>query len=177
MSAYAYYLLAVSLLVMWLMMTGLLLLHEYGHAIAMRKLGLRDDKIVLGVFRIFSVKLFGVQHDFCLLPLIGYCISQDYAKADSNRRAWVALAGPVISAAGGLVFLGLNAIHPAWALSLLAQGSFILALMNSIPLPPFDGWTVAEHFLIKRGVRLSTLQRKQILAIGVGAIVMITLMM
>ena len=175
MNAHAYFLFALALAVMWLMFTGLLLIHEYGHAIAMRKLGLREGKIVLGVIPLFRKRFFGVEHEFALLPVFAYCVSDDYAKADSNRRAWVALAGPAISLASGLVFLVLNWIYPTWSLALLAQGSFILALMNILPLPPLDGWTVAEHFLIKRGVVLTKLQRNQILAVGIGLIVAITL--
>ncbi|MBG6083093.1 site-2 protease family protein [Rubrivivax gelatinosus] len=167
--------LAFSIAATWAVIIGLLALHEWGHLFAMRKLGLRADKVVLGVGKLFAIKHKDIVYEFGLLPVLAYCVSKDFERTDTNRRAWVALAGPAATAITGLMFLGLWAATGYWLARACAQGSLILFLTNIIPLPPLDGWTVAEHFLHKRGIKLSQRERKALFVIGAVTIVAVAL--
>jgi Zn-dependent protease len=70
-----------------------------------------------------------------------------------------------------------NATEPSWATLIAARGSFLLAAINLIPLPPFDGFTVVEAFLARRGLRIDEGQRRQLFSIGIGAMVVLTLVL
>ncbi len=158
----------------WFILTFLLVIHEYGHAWTMRRLGMRVDKIVIGTGPLlFSTK----QEEIRLLPFIGMAVSDDYAKASLRDRAIAAAAGPVASILLGLFLLLAYWIVPSWATLIAAKGSLLLAAINLIPLPPFDGFTVVEAFLAKRGLRTDEGQRRQLFTIGIGTMVVLTLVL
>lgn len=158
----------------WFILTFLLVIHEYGHAWTMRRLGMRVDKIVIGTGPLlFSTK----QEEIRLLPFVGMAVSDDYAKASLRDRAIAAAAGPVASILLGLFLLLAYWIVPSWATLIAAKGSLLLAAINLIPLPPFDGFTVVEAFLAKRGLRIDEGQRRQLLTIGIGTMVVLTLVL
>lgn len=158
----------------WFILTFLLVIHEYGHAWTMRRLGMRVDKIVIGTGPLlFSTK----QEEIRLLPFIGMAVSDDYAKASLRDRAIAAAAGPVASILLGLFLLLAYWIVPSWATLIAAKGSLLLAAINLIPLPPFDGFTVVEAFLAKRGLRIDEGQRRQLFTIGIGTMVVLTLVL
>ena len=69
--------------------TFLLVIHEYGHAWVMRRLGMRVDKVVIGAGPLLFAT---AQEEIRLLPFIGMAISDDYAKASVRDRAIVAAA-------------------------------------------------------------------------------------
>ena len=173
--AFIAFALFISIAATWGVIIGLLALHEWGHFYVMRKLGLRVDKVVLGVGKMFSFSRKGIVYEFGLIPVLAYCVSKDFEKTDSNRRAWVALAGPAATMVTGLVFLGIWLTTDFWLARACAQGSLVLFLTNVIPLPPLDGWTVAEHFLEKRGIKLSQRERKTLFVIGAVTIVAVAL--
>lgn len=163
----------VACIATWAVIIGLLALHEYGHIYAMRRLGMRIDKVVLGMFKVGSLRWRGLTFEFGLAPVLAYCVSKDFEASDTNRRAWVALAGPAMTAVTGLAFYIAWACTGHWLMRACAQGSVILFLTNIIPLPPLDGWTVAEHFLAKRGVALDTKAKRRLLAAGALTIIAI----
>lgn len=173
--AFIAFALLISIAATWAVIIGLLALHEWGHIYAMRKMGMRVDKVVLGVGKMFSFERKKVVFEFGLVPVLAYCVSKDFEKTDTNRRAWVALAGPAATAVTGFMFLGVWAMTGHWLAWACAQGSLVLFLTNVIPLPPLDGWTVAEHFLKKRGVELSVKERKTLFVIGAVTIVAMAL--
>jgi membrane-associated protease RseP (regulator of RpoE activity) len=158
----------------WFILTFLLVIHEYGHAWAMRRLRMRVDKIVIGAGPLLFAT---AQEEIRLFPFIGMAISEDYAKASLRDRAIAAAAGPVTSILLGVVLLLAYWIAPAWATLIAAKGSLLLAAINLIPLPPFDGFTVVEAFLAKRGVRIDDGQRRQLFTIGIGTMVVLTLVL
>lgn len=159
----------------WAFIMALLVLHELGHIYAMRKLGLKVDKVVMGVQKMFTVKVAGVPVEFGLLPAVAYCVSEDFKRTDSNRRAWVALAGPVATVVTGVVFYALFLLTQHWTMQIAVQGSVILFLTNIIPLPPLDGWTVVEHFLIRRGIVIEEAERKKLFMIGIATILLVAM--
>lgn len=157
----------------WAFIMALLVLHELGHIYAMRRLGLKVDKVVMGVLKMFTVRVAGVPVEFGLVPAVAYCVSNDYKKSDSNRRAWVALAGPAATVVTGVAFYALFLVTGHWSMQVATQGSVILFITNVIPLPPLDGWTVAEHFLARRGVVLDERERKRLFVIGIVTIMLV----
>lgn len=159
----------------WALITALLLLHEYGHIIAMRRMHMKVDKVVMGMGRLFSIKADGMTFDIGAIPVVAYCVSKDYESSDTNRRAWIALAGPAATFLTGVGFLLAYMATEFWLLKFAAQGSLILFATNILPLPPLDGWVVAEHFMAKRGVHISRKQRHQLLAVGIVTTVLVAL--
>lgn len=107
----------------WVIVVALifgLLVHEYGHVLAMNRLGMGPAKIYI-------------------IPFLG-----GLAKAQRNPRSeWdgvlVALAGPAFGLLAAAPFFGLWQItgQPAWL-----TGAFAIALINLVnlaPAPPLDG--------------------------------------
>lgn len=74
----------------WFPLAFLLVIHEYGHAWVMRRLGMRADKIVIGM-----------------------AVNDDYAKAPPRDRAIAAAAGPVASVMLSLFLLLAHWIVPS----------------------------------------------------------------
>ena len=167
--------LAFGLSVAWALINALLLLHEYGHIIAMRRMDIKVDKVVMGMVKLFSVKMNGLTFEMGLVPIVAYCVSKDYERTDTNRRAWIALAGPAATLLTGALFLVAYLTTGHWLLNFAVQGSFILFVTNIIPLPPLDGWIVAEHFMAKRGVLLSAKQRQHLFVVGMATMVLVAL--
>lgn len=163
--------------VIWLMLIFLLLIHEAGHLIAMQKLGIKPDKLVIGGVKLFAFRKSGLVHEIGLIPLWAYVVSSGYEKAPSGQRALIAAGGPLISAVTGLLFFGIYMLYPNWQTLVAAQGSILLAATNIIPLPPLDGWTIVEHFLIRKGIFIDDRGRKVLLGIGIGTICLITLVL
>lgn len=164
-----------GLFVAWALIMSLLLLHEYGHIIAMRKLDIKVDKVVMGMVKLFSLRVNGMTFEVGLIPVVAYCVSKDYERCDTNRRAWIALAGPAATLVTGVLFFIAYLITDYWLLKFAVQGSVILFLTNIIPLPPLDGWVVAEHFMSKRGVLLKPQQRQQLFVVGMALMVLVAL--
>ena len=68
-------------------MVSLVLVHESGHALAMRKLGVPFDPMVF-------------------IPFVGAAVSMKRSPRDAYDEALIALAGPVMGSAGALVACG-----------------------------------------------------------------------
>ncbi len=126
-----------------LLLVGLfasVLLHELGHALVARRLGIRSTEIVLypfgGVARMVHVGAPG--HEF-----------------------WISLAGPATNALVGLTMLGALGFHGAWAtfrevlpgtdtLRWLMMANFTLACFNLLPAFPMDGGRIVRAYLAGR---------------------------
>ena len=105
----------------------MLLIHELGHAVAIRGAGLRAGYPVF-------------------IPGFGALIALKDQPRDPRVEAEIALAGPV---AGGVAALSAAALyylsHDRLFLALASTG-FMLNLFNMIPLSPLDGGRVANLF-------------------------------
>lgn len=105
----------------------MLLIHELGHAVAIRAAGLRASYPVF-------------------IPGFGALIALKDQPRDPRVEAEIALAGPV---AGGVAALASAALyyvsHDRLFLALASTG-FMLNLFNMIPLSPLDGGRVANLF-------------------------------
>lgn len=105
----------------------MLLIHELGHAVAIRAAGLRASYPVF-------------------IPGFGALIALKDQPRDPRVEAEIALAGPV---AGGVAALSSAALyyvsHDRLFLALASTG-FMLNLFNMIPLSPLDGGRVANLF-------------------------------
>lgn len=103
----------------------LLFIHEFGHYIWMKALGLNPQ---LPIF----------------VPGIGAYVAMTKLPPDQATHAWVALAGPLVGGLGCTVLYWLG-VHSGnnW---LLAAGStgFFLNLFQLIPAKPFDGGFVIQ---------------------------------
>jgi Zn-dependent protease len=98
----------------------LIFVHEMGHVIAAKWLGLP-----------VSAPLF--------IPFLGAAITMKENPRDAWTEAWMAYGGPLAGCIGSWVcwFLALL-LHENWILA-VAQLSFLINLFNMIPVPPLDG--------------------------------------
>ncbi|MGC3989142.1 MAG: site-2 protease family protein [Chthoniobacteraceae bacterium] len=98
----------------------LIFVHEMGHVIAAKWLGMP-----------VSAPLF--------IPFIGASITMKENPRDAQTEAWMAYGGPLAGCIGSWIcwFLALS-LHESWILG-VAQLSFLINLFNMIPVPPLDG--------------------------------------
>lgn len=111
----------------------LIFVHEMGHAVAMRRMGIRAGAPVF-------------------IPFVGAFI----AMRGMPKNAWVdsiiGIAGPLLGTLGAAVCLGVGVAtaSPFW--HALAYAGFMINLFNMLPLHPMDGGRVLE--VISRKVRI-----------------------
>jgi Zn-dependent protease len=98
----------------------LLLVHEMGHVIQLRREGVEA-----------SAPLF--------IPFLGAVVGAKSLGGDAAAEARVGLAGPVLGTAGAIAVLGAADATGSDLLRALAFTGFFLNLFNLIPLTPLDG--------------------------------------
>ncbi len=98
----------------------LLLVHEMGHVIQLRREGIKA-----------SAPMF--------IPFLGALVAMKELPKDAAAEARVGLAGPVIGSLGALVPLGLYALTGDEMFQALAFVGFFLNLFNLLPVLPLDG--------------------------------------
>src|SRR5436309_9303346 len=98
----------------------LLLLHEVGHVIQLRREGIKA-----------SAPMF--------VPFLGAVISAKSMGKDAAAEARVGLAGPVLGSLAALVPLGLWLLTGSDFWRALAYVGFVLNLFNLLPVVPLDG--------------------------------------
>jgi len=137
----------------------LLLVHELGHGIAIKRHGLAAGYPVF-------------------IPFFGAMISLKGQIRSPLVEAEIALAGPIAGTAGALVCVALFfATHGRLWLA-LAHTTFFLNLFNMTPIPPLDGGRAAAVFsrqmwivgLVILAALFVTTQAPQLLLIGIMAL-------
>ena len=107
-------------------------LHELGHSFVASSAGYRLDKITLMPF--------------------GAVVKGDIEGLKLNDEIKIALAGPLLNVAIGLLFVAIWWIYPeSYAFTdIIAQANFSLALVNFLPVFPLDGGRVVLAMLTKK---------------------------
>lgn len=98
----------------------LLLVHEMGHVVQLRREGIRA-----------SAPMF--------VPFLGALVAMKELPKDAAAEARVGLAGPVLGSLGALVPLGLYVLTGDELFKALAFIGFFLNLFNLLPVLPLDG--------------------------------------
>ena len=98
----------------------LLLVHELGHVIQLRREGIKA-----------SAPMF--------IPFLGAVVAMRELPKDAAAEARVGLAGPVLGSLGALVPLGIHALGGGELFKALAFVGFFLNLFNLLPVLPLDG--------------------------------------
>ncbi|HTA05063.1 MAG TPA: site-2 protease family protein [Solirubrobacteraceae bacterium] len=98
----------------------LLLIHEMGHVIQLRREGVRA-----------SAPMF--------IPMLGAVVMMKSMPDDALAEARVGLAGPILGTAGSAACLAIGEATDSDLLRALAYVGFLLNLINLVPLTPFDG--------------------------------------
>lgn len=114
---------AYALIWPWQFAVGLvvmLFIHEMGHIIAARKLGL---PVTLPAF----------------IPFLGALIIMKDRPQDAQGEAFVAMGGPLLGSVGAALALGLGFVFKQPFLFLIAWVGFFLNLINLLPIHPLDG--------------------------------------
>jgi Zn-dependent protease len=107
--------------------TVLLLVHELGHVIQLRREGVPA-----------SMPLF--------IPFLGAVVGMKELPKNAWIEAKVGLAGPVLGTAGAGVCLGIAVAADSDLLRALSYTGFLLNLFNLIPVLPLDGGRAAAAF-------------------------------
>jgi Zn-dependent protease len=98
----------------------LLLVHELGHVIQLRREGIRAGAPMF-------------------IPFLGALVAMKELPKDAAAEARVGLAGPVLGSLGALVPLGLYALTGDELFKALTFVGFLLNLFNLLPVLPLDG--------------------------------------
>lgn len=103
----------------------LLFVHEYGHAVELKRQGVPTGPITF-------------------LPFLGALITMKRMPKDVWHEARVAFGGPLIGSLGALVVLIAAVAFDSDLLRALAYTGFLLNLFNLIPLSPLDGGRIVS---------------------------------
>jgi Zn-dependent protease len=113
-----------------LLVFGSVLVHELGHALVARKLGVH----VAGI----ELSFFGGAAKMVQLP------------KTANHEVMIAAAGPAVSLMLGGLGLGLGALTGSTLFSWLGWTNFVIAGFNLIPALPMDGGRILRALLSRR---------------------------
>ena len=108
----------------------LLFVHEMGHMVASRRLGINT-----------SLPMF--------IPFLGAIIQMKEAPKDAKTESIVGIAGPIFGALGAFVCLWIGEIFDSMLLYALAYFGFFLTVFNLIPAHPLDGGRIVTAISIK----------------------------
>jgi Zn-dependent protease len=99
---------------------ALLFVHEAGHAVQMRREGVKPSWMVF-------------------IPFLGAAVGARSLGGNALAEARIGLAGPVIGSLGAAAVLVAGHLTDSGLLQALAYTGFFLNLFNLIPIVPFDG--------------------------------------
>ncbi|HUS30964.1 MAG TPA: site-2 protease family protein [Kofleriaceae bacterium] len=105
-------------------------LHELGHAVAARRVGVHVSGIDLG--------------------FLGGAAKMQSLPRNARDEVIIAAAGPAVSLALGALGVGLGAITHVWLFAWLGWANFILAAFNLIPALPMDGGRILRALLTRK---------------------------
>ncbi|MFD1907354.1 site-2 protease family protein [Paenibacillus rhizoplanae] len=114
---------AYALISPWQFAVGfvaLMFVHEIGHVIAAKRIGLP-----------VSAPLF--------IPFMGALITMKRQPLDARQEAYVAFGGPILGSVGALIVFGAAYYYHSPLLYSLAYIGFFLNLINLLPIHPLDG--------------------------------------
>lgn len=108
----------------------LLFIHELGHLIASRRLGIDT-----------SLPMF--------IPFIGAIIQMREEPKDAKTESIVGIGGPVLGALGAFICLFFGELFGSALLFALAYFGFLLTVFNLIPAHPLDGGRIVTAISLK----------------------------
>ena len=106
------------------------LLHELGHALVARKLGVHVSGIELGFF--------------------GGAAKMENMPRTADHELAIAAAGPAVSLMIGGAALGLGALTHVWLFAMIGWTNLVIAGFNLIPALPMDGGRILRALLARR---------------------------
>jgi Zn-dependent protease len=109
---------------------GSVLLHELGHAVVARRLGVRVSGIEL--------HFFGGAAKMIEMPRA------------ANHEIAIAAAGPLVSLVLAGLGLGIGALAGSWFIAVVGWINLTIALFNLIPALPMDGGRILRAMLTRR---------------------------
>jgi Zn-dependent protease len=133
---------------------GSVLLHELGHALVARQLGVHVSGIELSFF--------------------GGAAKMEQMPRSANREIAIAAAGPAVSLMLSGLGLGLGGLLSSPLLAAIGQINLVLAVFNLIPALPMDGGRILRALLSRKMdfVRATdiSVQVARVVAVGFGVV-------
>mmetsp|Transcript_24240 Transcript_24240/g.57575 ORF Transcript_24240/g.57575 Transcript_24240/m.57575 type:complete len:324 (+) Transcript_24240:98-1069(+) len=114
-------------------MVSLILIHESGHALAMKRLNIPFGPMVF-------------------VPFLGAAVEMRKRPKDAWEEALVAFGGPVLGSAGAFAFAGFAHATSSPLMFALADFGFMINLFNLIPLGSMDGGRICGSISPYAGV-------------------------
>lgn len=105
----------------------LILVHELGHAVAMKREGIPTGAPVF-------------------IPFVGAFIAMRGHPRDAYVEARIAMAGPLLGSLGAWAVLGAGLALDQRLLTALGHTAVLINLINLVPVPPLDGGRIAGAF-------------------------------
>jgi len=114
-----------------------LLIHEFGHFIAMK------------LYNYQNVKMF-------IVPLLGAFVSGKKQSVSQKQMSIIVLAGPLPGIIIGSILYMLDKSNPNETIKMLANVFIFINIFNLLPVYPLDGGRLLENLFIKNnhGIRL-----------------------
>jgi len=118
-----------------IMLVGIVLVHESGHAVAMRWFGYRDMSMFF-------------------IPFVGAIVTGEPKDLPAWKQAIILFAGPLPGLLAGVAILVLNAVHPLPTSDInwrtLAEMAIAINFFNLLPFSPLDGGQLMDISLFSR---------------------------
>jgi len=167
----------LSIELIWFILFFLILMHEYGHAIAAKFLGMEVEKLSVGWPIFYRIKVRGLHYEFGAIPVFGFVMVPLLPNSSLKDRAVFAAAGPVASALLGFFLLAFSSGSSGDLFGIAGHASLTLAAVSLIPLPPMDGWPIAQYIAYRLGYNVPNSSAKLtslgILSIAISVLVVL----
>lgn len=123
---------AYALIFTWqfaLVITGMLVIHEYGHLKAMHRVGMKTK----GIF---------------LIPFLGAAAVSEEDFPTRRDEVYIAIAGPLVGFALAVIAGLLYVLHPWPYFAAVASWMALINLFNLLPVTPLDGGRVVKSLTL-----------------------------
>jgi Zn-dependent protease len=119
-------------LLLWTLLFLCIVLHEYGHILTGRAYGISFYKIVM-------------------TPLGGMALTdmvENVNTYNAKQQFWIALAGPLVSAALAVILLPLGFLTGSTLITQVGFINIVLVIFNLIPAYPMDGGRIFKSLML-----------------------------
>jgi regulator of sigma E protease len=133
----------------------LVVIHEYGHALAAQKLGITVKRFAIGFGKVLWSKTSSksnIEYAICLLPLGGYVKFQDenvYHAAPIYKRFLIVIAGPLCNLIAAFLAYWLVFVIGITSLQPIIEKTLPHSLAQSYAIPAYSKIIAVDHYPVQ----------------------------